>query len=228
MTKKTSTPVKPPGRRVGKAWNTSTEHTAMARRPSMSGRYWMLCALRTDLPAFQLTLLHRERTPRSPPVAGESCGWSLVLYRHARCRSGVPEWFEFTPSPRRVAGLPGASRGTARSRSWTRGAAPSSIAAKRERAALQVGTPPGERAVLDRQRERGPACSSFQSGHPAAGQPTFLTGRIVVSARDSSLEHPRSALPTTAPRSHGGRAGSPRRPVPVVRTREGPGTGTLG
>src|SRR5690349_16458367 len=53
MTKKTSTPVKPPGRRLGKAWNASTEHTATARRPSMSARYGMSCALRTGSSGFQ-------------------------------------------------------------------------------------------------------------------------------------------------------------------------------
>jgi hypothetical protein len=38
MMKKMSTPVKPPGSAAGKAWNTSTDKTAMARRPSMSAR----------------------------------------------------------------------------------------------------------------------------------------------------------------------------------------------
>jgi len=39
MTKKTSTPTKPPGTIQGKAWNKTTDPTAMARSPSMSGRY---------------------------------------------------------------------------------------------------------------------------------------------------------------------------------------------
>lgn len=39
MTKKISTPMKPPCSQVGKAWNSTTDSTAMARRPSMSRRY---------------------------------------------------------------------------------------------------------------------------------------------------------------------------------------------
>ena len=40
ITKKTSTPMKPPGRAFGKAWKFITSITAMARRPSISGRYF--------------------------------------------------------------------------------------------------------------------------------------------------------------------------------------------
>ena len=39
MTKKTSTPMKPPGSASGNAWKTTTAQTATARRPSMSARY---------------------------------------------------------------------------------------------------------------------------------------------------------------------------------------------
>src|SRR3954468_7133408 len=39
ITKKMSTPMKPPSSAVGNAWYSTTEPTAMARRPSMSGRY---------------------------------------------------------------------------------------------------------------------------------------------------------------------------------------------
>ena len=38
MTKKTSTPVKPPRAAAGKAWKTTTAAIASARSPSMSGR----------------------------------------------------------------------------------------------------------------------------------------------------------------------------------------------
>jgi len=38
MTKKTSTPTKPPSRPGIPAWNSTTASTATARRPSMSGR----------------------------------------------------------------------------------------------------------------------------------------------------------------------------------------------
>ena len=37
-----STPTKPPGTRLGNAWNNRTLVTANARRPSMSGRYWAM------------------------------------------------------------------------------------------------------------------------------------------------------------------------------------------
>src|SRR5205807_9440744 len=39
MTKKMSTPMKPPLAHAGKAWNPTTDSTATARNPSMSGRY---------------------------------------------------------------------------------------------------------------------------------------------------------------------------------------------
>ena len=39
MTKKTSTPVKPPFSEVGNAWKQTTDITAMALKPSISGRY---------------------------------------------------------------------------------------------------------------------------------------------------------------------------------------------
>ena len=39
ITKNTSTPIKPPGIASGKAWKCSTNITAMARTPSMSGLY---------------------------------------------------------------------------------------------------------------------------------------------------------------------------------------------
>ena len=43
MTKKTSTPTKPDLKMLsGKAWKSTTEMTAMARRPSISGRYLRL------------------------------------------------------------------------------------------------------------------------------------------------------------------------------------------
>ena len=43
MTKKTSTPTKPDLKMLsGKAWKRTTEMTAMARSPSMSGRYLRL------------------------------------------------------------------------------------------------------------------------------------------------------------------------------------------
>lgn len=43
MTKKTSTPTKPDLKMLsGKAWNRTTDITAMARRPSISGRYLRL------------------------------------------------------------------------------------------------------------------------------------------------------------------------------------------
>jgi hypothetical protein len=38
ITKKTSTPIKPPGRSSGKAWNMTTTNTASALNPSISGR----------------------------------------------------------------------------------------------------------------------------------------------------------------------------------------------
>ena len=37
MTKKTSTPVKPPGSHARSMWQAMTESTAMARSPSMAG-----------------------------------------------------------------------------------------------------------------------------------------------------------------------------------------------
>ena len=40
ITKNTSTPMKPPGMAFGKAWKCRTSITAMARRPSTSGRYF--------------------------------------------------------------------------------------------------------------------------------------------------------------------------------------------
>jgi hypothetical protein len=40
ITKKISTPIKPPGIDSGKAWNNTTERTAKALKPSMSERYW--------------------------------------------------------------------------------------------------------------------------------------------------------------------------------------------
>jgi len=47
MTKKTSTPTKPDLKMLsGKAWKRTTEITAMARSPSISGRYLrLLCEL---------------------------------------------------------------------------------------------------------------------------------------------------------------------------------------
>lgn len=43
MTKKTSTPTKPDLKMLsGKAWKSTTEMTAMARKPSISGRYLRL------------------------------------------------------------------------------------------------------------------------------------------------------------------------------------------
>jgi len=43
ITKKTSTPTKPDLKMLsGKAWNRTTEMTAMARSPSISGRYLRL------------------------------------------------------------------------------------------------------------------------------------------------------------------------------------------
>ena len=43
ITKKTSTPTKPDLKMLsGKAWNSTTEMTAMARKPSISGRYLRL------------------------------------------------------------------------------------------------------------------------------------------------------------------------------------------
>jgi hypothetical protein len=38
MTKKTSTPMKPPGNQLGNAWKPTTGSMASARRPSISGR----------------------------------------------------------------------------------------------------------------------------------------------------------------------------------------------
>ena len=40
ITKKMSTPTNPPSTQVGNAWKATTETTATARRPSMSGRYF--------------------------------------------------------------------------------------------------------------------------------------------------------------------------------------------
>ena len=40
MIKKTSTPTKPPETHSGKAWNATTLRTAIARNPSISGRYF--------------------------------------------------------------------------------------------------------------------------------------------------------------------------------------------
>ena len=47
MTKNTSTPTKPDLKTLsGKAWNKTTERTAIARSPSISGRYLrLLCEL---------------------------------------------------------------------------------------------------------------------------------------------------------------------------------------
>ena len=43
MTKNTSTPTKPDLKMLsGKAWKSTTEMTAMARKPSISGRYFRL------------------------------------------------------------------------------------------------------------------------------------------------------------------------------------------
>ncbi len=39
MTKKMSTPIKPPFIQFGNAWKPTTVKTAIARKPSMSGRY---------------------------------------------------------------------------------------------------------------------------------------------------------------------------------------------
>ena len=39
MTKKTSTPKKPPGKCCGQDWNATTDTMATARRPSMSALY---------------------------------------------------------------------------------------------------------------------------------------------------------------------------------------------
>ena len=51
MTKKMSTPAKPDLKMLsGKAWKRTTERTAMARSPSISGRYLRLrCELTDDL-----------------------------------------------------------------------------------------------------------------------------------------------------------------------------------
>ena len=51
MTKKKSTPTKPDLKMLsGKAWKRTTEMTAMARRPSISGRYLRLrCELTDEL-----------------------------------------------------------------------------------------------------------------------------------------------------------------------------------
>lgn len=51
MTKKISTPMKPPFIDDGKAWNMTTERTATARRPSMSARYfgWLRWASDADM-----------------------------------------------------------------------------------------------------------------------------------------------------------------------------------
>ena len=70
MTKKTSTPTKPPWTVSGKAWNPTTVRTAIPRSPSMSGRY----AGRTRLP--------------SSCVERKICGslWLIAAVRHAfRC-----------------------------------------------------------------------------------------------------------------------------------------------
>jgi len=49
MTKKTSTPTNPDLKMLsGKAWNRTTEMTAIARRPSISGRYLRLLCEFTD------------------------------------------------------------------------------------------------------------------------------------------------------------------------------------
>jgi hypothetical protein len=40
ITKNTSTPMKPPGMAFGNAWKFRTSITAIARRPSTSGRYF--------------------------------------------------------------------------------------------------------------------------------------------------------------------------------------------
>ena len=48
MTKNISTPIKPPVSHLGKAWKPTTDKTAIARRPSMSGRYAM-CVRRGGL-----------------------------------------------------------------------------------------------------------------------------------------------------------------------------------
>jgi hypothetical protein len=39
ITKKISTPINPPFNKSGKAWKTTTASTAIALRPSISGRY---------------------------------------------------------------------------------------------------------------------------------------------------------------------------------------------
>ncbi|BBH52774.1 hypothetical protein JCM31447_12170 [Fluviispira sanaruensis] len=39
MTKNISTPMNPPGFNTGKKWNKTTDSTAIARNPSISGRY---------------------------------------------------------------------------------------------------------------------------------------------------------------------------------------------
>ena len=51
MTKNMSTPTKPDLKMLsGKAWKRTTEMTAMARRPSISGRYLrILCELKNEL-----------------------------------------------------------------------------------------------------------------------------------------------------------------------------------
>lgn len=48
MTKKISTPKKPPGKMPGNAWNSKTGKTAMARMPVMSDRHkWFLASVST-------------------------------------------------------------------------------------------------------------------------------------------------------------------------------------
>jgi len=47
MTKKISTPMKPPAILSGNAWNPTIDRTAKARKPSISARYfdWFKCAV---------------------------------------------------------------------------------------------------------------------------------------------------------------------------------------
>jgi hypothetical protein len=44
ITKKTSTPINPPGNHAGNAWKATTIKTATARSPSISERYCKECA----------------------------------------------------------------------------------------------------------------------------------------------------------------------------------------
>src|SRR4051794_26516363 len=72
MTKNTSTPTKPPGMMVGKAWNATTHRTATARSPSMSGRH-------VELPSAMIG--ERYHATHSGVVRGEKA-WERVRVGH--------------------------------------------------------------------------------------------------------------------------------------------------